>query len=69
MLARDSTNDTLLKVNFDAALTRLLREVKYFALIDMNVPQTAQDIFAKNEVYRTQTGNLDIIVGMYNEIK
>ena len=31
----------LLTVNFDPALVRLLREVKYFLLLELNVPDTA----------------------------
>lgn len=58
-----------MQVNFDPALVRLLREVKYFLLIDAEVPESASDIFSKNEVYRNWTGNLDLIVGMYNNIK
>lgn len=67
LLVRKEKN--LLKVNFDPALVRLLREVKYFSIIDMVVPQSASEIFSKNDVYRTQTGNLEIIVTMYNQIK
>lgn len=67
LLARDENG--MLKVNFDPALVKLLREVKYFILINMPVPQSAQEIYSRKEVYRTQTGNLDMIVAMYNEIK
>ncbi|CAG9311235.1 unnamed protein product [Blepharisma stoltei] len=67
LLARDE--NSMLKVNFDPALVKLLREVKYFLLISMPVPQSAQEIFSRKEIYRTQTGNLDMIVAMYNEIK
>jgi dynein heavy chain len=31
----------LLKVNFDPALVRVLREVKYFQLLDLTVPESA----------------------------
>lgn len=31
----------LLKVNFDPALVRLLREVRYFKLLNLSVPETA----------------------------
>ena len=67
LLAQDSKG--MLKVNFDPVLVKLLREVKYFILISMPVPASAEKIFKEQEVYRTQTGNLDMIVGMYNEIK
>jgi len=35
-------------------------------LIDIDVPQRAADLFAKVNVYRTQTGNLELTVNMYN---
>ena len=72
LLARQSPttpNGTgLLRVNFDPALVRLLREVKYFLLLKLDVPSSALDIYRKAETYRTQTGNLDLIVNMYNRM-
>jgi len=47
---------------------RLLREVKYLLLLDIAVPERAALLYKKVDVYRTQTGNLEIIVTMYNEI-
>ena len=58
----------MLFVNFDPALVRILREVKYFLLNDIDVPQTAHDIYSKVETYRQQTGKLDLTVNMYNNI-
>ncbi len=55
-------------MNFDPALVRTLREVKYLLLLSLEIPQTAKRIYNKVEVYRSQTGNLDLIVGMYNSI-
>ena len=49
-------------------LVRVLREVKYLLLLDIEVPERAQLLFKKVDVYRTQTGNLEIICNMYNEI-
>jgi len=57
-----------LRVNFDPVLVRLLREVKYLQLLDINVPERASILFKKVNIYRSQTGNLDLIVNMYNEI-
>ena len=59
---------SLLSVNFDPALVRLLREVKYFLLLNLDVPDSALLIFKKGETYRRQTGNLDLIVNMYNQM-
>ena len=56
------------RVNFDPILTALLREVKYLQLLDIKVPETAKKLFDKVDVYRSQTGNLELIVDMYNEI-
>lgn len=47
---------------------RLLREVKYLQLLDIKVPERASKLYHKVNVYRSQTGNLDLIVNMYNEI-
>jgi dynein heavy chain len=49
-------------------LVRLLREVKYLSLLDINVPERASNLYKKVNIYRSQTGNLEIIVNMYNEI-
>ena len=67
LLRRDSETG-LLAVNFDPDLVALLREVKYFLLLDLPVPESAQQIFKKAEVFRTQTGNLELIVNMYNKM-
>jgi dynein heavy chain len=68
LLRRDAETRTLY-VNFDPALTRLLREVKYFLLLGLEVPEPALAIFKKSEVLRRQNGNLDLIVNMYNGIQ
>jgi hypothetical protein len=36
--------------------------------MDIEVPERAQLLFKKVNIYRTQTGNLEIICDMYNEI-
>ena len=65
----DSSPVTLLHVNFDPVLVQLLREVKYFLLLGLQVPATAMNIFEKAELFRRHTGNLDLIVNMYNDIQ
>ena len=67
-LVKRDDND-LLRVNFDPALIRLLRETRYFLLLDQSVPQSASDVFSKDEVYRSQICALDMIVYKYNNIK
>jgi len=71
LLVREETplaEEGFVRVNFDPVLVRLLREVKYLQLLDISVPERAAMLYKKVDVYRTQTGNLDIIVDMYNGI-
>lgn len=63
-----SPSPGLLFVNFDAALVQLLREVKYFLLLGLDIPEDALEIYKRAEVFRRQTGNLELIVDMYNTI-
>lgn len=67
LLTRNPEN-RLLSVNFDPALVRLLREVKYFLLLGLNVPETALEIYQQVETFRAWTGNLDLIVNMNNDV-
>jgi dynein heavy chain len=71
LLVREPTPKAVegfIRVNFDPVLVRILREVKYLLLMDIEVPERAQLLFKKVDLYRTQTGNLEIIANMYNEI-
>jgi dynein heavy chain len=71
LLMRESTPvafEGFVRVNFDPTLVRLLREVKYLLLLDIEVPERASLLYKKVDVYRTQTGKLEIITNMYNEI-
>ena len=47
---------------------RYLREVKYLQILDFKVPERADSLFAKVDIYRRWTGRLDLIVEMYNNI-
>mmetsp|Transcript_25005 Transcript_25005/g.85566 ORF Transcript_25005/g.85566 Transcript_25005/m.85566 type:complete len:4525 (+) Transcript_25005:136-13710(+) len=69
LLVRDDSSDLpLLSVNFDPALVRLLREVKYFLLLALEVPEQALKLYERGETLRQQTGKLELIVGIYNNI-
>lgn len=71
LLYREPTpvaEEGFVRVNFDPTLERLLREVKYLQNLDIEVPERANLLFEKADIYRTQTGRLEIIVTMYNEI-
>jgi dynein heavy chain len=68
LLKRDKETRRL-GVNFDMALVRLLREVKYFLNpLALEVPPNALAIFSKAKMYRVQIGNLEMIVHMYNDM-
>ena len=55
-----------LDVNFDPALVRLLREVKYFLLLGLAVPDSALHIYEQVVQFRTWTAQLDMIVTKHN---
>eukprot|EP00984_Skeletonema_dohrnii_P005277 scaffold1843_cov107-Skeletonema_dohrnii-CCMP3373.AAC.8 len=67
-LLQRSEVDRHLVTNFDPALVRLLREVKYFLLLEIPVPDSALQIFQLSDTFRAWTGNLDLIVGMNNSV-
>jgi dynein heavy chain len=64
----DYAEEGSIRVNFDPTLIRLLREVKYLQLIDIEVPERAAQLYSKVNQYRNQTGNLEITVNMFNEV-
>ena len=71
LLIREATplvEEGFVRVNFDPVLVRLLREVKYLNILNIEVPERAQLLYKKVDTYRSQTGNLEIIVDMYNNI-
>ncbi|KAF4030914.1 Dynein heavy chain C-terminal domain [Phytophthora infestans] len=55
-----------LRVNFDPALEKLLREIKYLRLLNIEVPQSALQISTKEETFRKYRGELMYIVEPYN---
>ena len=67
-LLRRSEESRQLLTNFDPALVCLLREVKYFLLLGLSVPDTALAIFQSADAFRGWTGNLDLIVNMNNSV-
>ena len=42
-----------IRVNFDPVMVRLLREVKYLLLMEITVPERAQLLFMRVDVYKT----------------
>ena len=68
-LLEHGISPALLSVNFDPLLVKLLREVKYFVLLGLQVPPSAMEVYQRAEVFRRHTGNLDLIVNMYNDVQ
>lgn len=64
----DKDENGFIRVNFDPSLVRLLREVKYFLQLGLQVPKTAQDIYDNGVVFRNQCVQLNLIVDNYNHI-
>ncbi|KAL7489135.1 hypothetical protein ACHAW6_014715 [Cyclotella cf. meneghiniana] len=67
-LLRRSQETGHLMTNFDPALVRLLREVKYFILLGLPVPESALTIFQSADTFRRWTGSLDLIINSNNSI-
>ncbi|VTJ75474.1 Hypothetical predicted protein [Marmota monax] len=59
----------LLQVNFSKALVAVLREVKYLNFQQQKeIPGSAEHLFSENETFRKFVGNLELIVGWYNQL-
>ncbi len=66
ILSKKKTGDhMLLNVNFDPALLQLLKEVKYLKILDMKIPEEADEAFKKNDKFRTQISGLENIKALY----
>ncbi|XP_012658288.1 dynein heavy chain 17, axonemal [Otolemur garnettii] len=69
LIQRDPVTN-LIHVNFSKALVAVLREVKYLNFQQQKeIPDSAESLFSENETFRKFVGNLELIVGWYNEIK
>ncbi|CAE8644925.1 unnamed protein product [Polarella glacialis] len=67
-LLRRHDKTGLLKVNFDPALVRLLREVRFFLIYGLKVPGPAVACRSQVDTYRRWTSQLDHIVELYNSV-
>ncbi|XP_062482469.1 dynein axonemal heavy chain 17 isoform X3 [Pezoporus occidentalis] len=68
LILRD-LQSSLLSVNFSKELMAVLREVKYLNFQEMDIPSSAETLFAQNEMFQQFVDNLDLITGWYNEVK
>ncbi|XP_006734337.1 dynein heavy chain 17, axonemal [Leptonychotes weddellii] len=54
----------------ESLLVAVLREVKYLGFQQQKeIPSSAENLFSQHETFRKFVGNLELIVGWYNEIK
>ena len=58
----------VLSVNLDPELVTLLREIRYFYQMGVEMPEEAKKLHKRSETLRQQTSNLELIVGTYNEV-
>ncbi|CAK0838245.1 unnamed protein product [Prorocentrum cordatum] len=58
----------LLKVNFDPMMVSMLREIRFFLIFDIPVPEEAIKIYERASVYRQWVAQLDNIVRLYNAV-
>jgi len=69
VLKRDAQNN-ILSVNFDRALTTVLREVRYLKFLEKpDIPESALKLYEQNDKFRDLTANLDRTVAWYNKIR
>ena len=74
LLARSASSGSagsalFIQVNIDPVLVRMLREVKYFIQLELNVPDSAMRIYKKVDELRSHSANLDVICTVYNNIR
>lgn len=67
LLRRDE--QAKLRVNFDLDLLILLREVRYFRLHGIEIPESATDISRNALTYARQVRNLELVTTMYNTMR
>jgi dynein heavy chain, axonemal len=58
----------LLQINFDPQLLQLLKEIKYLKILNLQIPSEAEEVFAKNNIFRKNIASLESITGQYNNI-
>ena len=63
------TEGGCIKVNFDLDLISLLREIKYFRIHCVEIPDAASDIARNAPVYARQIRNLELVTTMYNTMQ
>ena len=64
------SEDNVISVNFDRALTTVLREVRYLKYLKRSdIPESASALYMQDDKLRQLTANLDRTVAWYNKIR
>ncbi len=48
--------DNFIQTNFDPNLLQLLKEIKYFKILNLPIPSEAEDLYEKNPIFRKHIG-------------
>jgi dynein heavy chain len=60
--------DDLIRINFDPNLLQLLKEIKYFKILNLPIPKEAEDVYAKNSTFKKHIASLENITVLYNNV-
>lgn len=58
----------LLAVNFDPNLLQLLKEIKYLKILNLTIPEEADLVYQKNNIFRKQIASLENITSQFNQV-
>jgi len=79
VLSKDSSGDKqkdfiliskgdLLSINFDPQLLQLLKEIKYLKILNLSIPEEADLVYQKNNIFRKQIASLENITSQFNSV-
>ena len=60
--------DDLIFINFDRELVQLLKEIKYLKVLNMEIPEEAEDVYRKNNEFRSTINSLEAMTSKYNNM-
>ncbi len=58
----------LLAINFDPQLLQLLKEIKYLKILNLQIPEEADLVYQKNNIFRKQIASLENITSQFNNV-
>jgi dynein heavy chain len=60
--------DEFISINFDRELIQLLKEIKYLKVLNMDIPDEAEEVYKKNNEFRNIINALEAMTSKYNNI-